>query len=102
MVSEKKPAGTVSPPTRSPTPAAPPSSVQHNTMARHQGVDTSMLRRAIWNYIQWKFGIRCLRDAGPDEDGYAVSPLLTVCIHAFNVPDQAIRTSWSENSLSGV
>ncbi|CAM4736033.1 unnamed protein product [Leuciscus chuanchicus] len=58
MVSEKKPAGTVSPPTGSPTPAAPPSSVQHNTMARHQGVDTSMLRRAIWNYIQCKFGIR--------------------------------------------
>lgn len=38
IVSEKKPAGTVSP-TGSPTPAAPPSSVQHNTMARHLGVD---------------------------------------------------------------
>ncbi|KAG1963978.1 sestrin-1 [Pimephales promelas] len=38
----------------------------YNTMATHQGVDTSMLRRAIWNYIHCMFGIR------------SVSPLLTV------------------------
>ncbi|XP_051954711.1 sestrin-1-like isoform X1 [Xyrauchen texanus] len=30
----------------------------YNTMATHQGVDTSMLRRAIWNYIHCMFGIR--------------------------------------------
>ncbi|XP_030628720.1 sestrin-1 isoform X2 [Chanos chanos] len=30
----------------------------YNTMAMHQGVDTSMLRRAIWNYIHCMFGIR--------------------------------------------
>ncbi|XP_026089047.1 sestrin-1-like isoform X2 [Carassius auratus] len=30
----------------------------YNTMATHEGVDTSMLRRAIWNYIHCMFGIR--------------------------------------------
>ncbi|XP_072102349.1 sestrin-2 isoform X3 [Mobula birostris] len=30
----------------------------YNTMAMHNGVDTSMLRRAIWNYIHCVFGIR--------------------------------------------
>ncbi|XP_072356784.1 sestrin-1-like isoform X2 [Scyliorhinus torazame] len=30
----------------------------YNTMAMHCGVDTSMLRRAIWNYIHCVFGIR--------------------------------------------
>ncbi|KAK6489967.1 sestrin-1-like isoform X1 [Huso huso] len=30
----------------------------YNTMAMHQDVDTSMLRRAIWNYIHCMFGIR--------------------------------------------
>ncbi|XP_059805174.1 sestrin-2-like isoform X1 [Hypanus sabinus] len=30
----------------------------YNTMAMHSGVDTSMLRRAIWNYIHCVFGIR--------------------------------------------
>lgn len=30
----------------------------YNTMAMHKDVDTSMLRRAIWNYIQCMFGIR--------------------------------------------
>uniref|UniRef100_A0AAY4CFY1 Sestrin-1 n=1 Tax=Denticeps clupeoides TaxID=299321 RepID=A0AAY4CFY1_9TELE len=30
----------------------------YNTMATHQGVDTTMLRRAIWNYIHCMFGIR--------------------------------------------
>ncbi|XP_018585818.1 sestrin-1 isoform X1 [Scleropages formosus] len=30
----------------------------YNTMAAHRGVDTSMLRRAIWNYIHCMFGIR--------------------------------------------
>ncbi|XP_069479035.1 sestrin-2 isoform X2 [Ambystoma mexicanum] len=30
----------------------------YHTMAMHSGVDTSMLRRAIWNYIHCVFGIR--------------------------------------------
>ncbi|XP_044523876.1 sestrin-2 isoform X1 [Gracilinanus agilis] len=30
----------------------------YNTIAMHSGVDTSMLRRAIWNYIHCVFGIR--------------------------------------------
>ncbi|KAM4632964.1 sestrin-1 isoform 1-T1 [Polymixia lowei] len=30
----------------------------YNTMASHKDVDTSMLRRAIWNYIHCMFGIR--------------------------------------------
>lgn len=30
----------------------------YNTMATHKDVDTSMLRRAIWNYIHCMFGIR--------------------------------------------
>nr|XP_033792395.1 sestrin-1 isoform X2 [Geotrypetes seraphini] len=30
----------------------------YNTMAMHTDVDTSMLRRAIWNYIHCMFGIR--------------------------------------------
>lgn len=30
----------------------------YNTMATHRDVDTSMLRRAIWNYIHCMFGIR--------------------------------------------
>lgn len=30
----------------------------YNTMAMHKDVDTSMLRRAIWNYIHCMFGIR--------------------------------------------
>ncbi|XP_072911986.1 sestrin-1 isoform X3 [Hemitrygon akajei] len=30
----------------------------YNTMAMHKNVDTSMLRRAIWNYIHCMFGIR--------------------------------------------
>ncbi|XP_039603833.1 sestrin-1 isoform X1 [Polypterus senegalus] len=30
----------------------------YNTMAMHRDVDTSMLRRAIWNYIHCMFGIR--------------------------------------------
>ncbi|XP_078423563.1 sestrin-1-like isoform X2 [Cetorhinus maximus] len=30
----------------------------YNTMAMHSGVNTSMLRRAIWNYIHCVFGIR--------------------------------------------
>ncbi|XP_023587822.1 sestrin-2 isoform X3 [Trichechus manatus latirostris] len=33
-------------------------SLTYNTMAMHSGVDTSMLRRAIWNYIHCVFGIR--------------------------------------------
>ncbi|MEQ2209508.1 hypothetical protein XENOCAPTIV_031042 [Xenoophorus captivus] len=32
----------------------------YNTMATHKDVDTSMLRRAIWNYIHCMFGIRAL------------------------------------------
>lgn len=32
----------------------------YNTMATHKDVDTSMLRRAIWNYIHCMFGIRCV------------------------------------------
>lgn len=41
----------------------------YNTMAMHKDVDTSMLRRAIWNYIHCMFGIRlvlllpCVRPA---------------------------------------
>ncbi|XP_014460456.1 sestrin-2 isoform X1 [Alligator mississippiensis] len=30
----------------------------YNTMAMHHGVDTSTLRRAIWNYVHCVFGIR--------------------------------------------
>ncbi|XP_064412375.1 sestrin-1 isoform X2 [Latimeria chalumnae] len=30
----------------------------YNTMAMHKDVDTSMLRRAVWNYIHCMFGIR--------------------------------------------
>ncbi|XP_033874492.1 sestrin-1-like isoform X3 [Acipenser ruthenus] len=30
----------------------------YNTMAMHRDVDTSMLRRAIWNYIHCMFGIK--------------------------------------------
>ncbi|XP_029487799.1 sestrin-1-like isoform X2 [Oncorhynchus nerka] len=30
----------------------------YNTMAMHKDVDTTMLRRAIWNYIHCMFGIR--------------------------------------------
>ncbi|XP_074832531.1 sestrin-2 isoform X2 [Carettochelys insculpta] len=30
----------------------------YNTIAMHSGVDTTMLRRAIWNYIHCVFGIR--------------------------------------------
>lgn len=39
----------------------------YNTMATHQGVDTSMLRRAIWNYIHCMFGIRSVfqKSRGP-------------------------------------
>lgn len=33
----------------------------YNTMAMHKDVDTSMLRRAIWNYIHCMFGIRLVR-----------------------------------------
>ncbi|KAI4589378.1 hypothetical protein MJG53_020402 [Ovis ammon polii x Ovis aries] len=33
-------------------------SLTYNTIAMHSGVDTSMLRRAIWNYIHCVFGIR--------------------------------------------
>lgn len=33
-------------------------SLTYNTIAMHSGVDTSMLRRAIWNYIHCIFGIR--------------------------------------------
>ena len=33
-------------------------SLTYNTMASHKDVDTSMLRRAIWNYIHCMFGIR--------------------------------------------
>ncbi|CAG5927985.1 unnamed protein product [Menidia menidia] len=38
----------------------------YNTMATHKDVDTSMLRRAIWNYIHCMFGIRsvCGRRSG--------------------------------------
>ncbi|XP_062818118.1 sestrin-2 isoform X3 [Anolis carolinensis] len=31
----------------------------YHTIAMHSGVDTSMLRRAIWNYVHCVFGIRC-------------------------------------------
>ncbi|MBN3311101.1 SESN1 protein, partial [Amia calva] len=34
----------------------------YNTMAMHKDVDTSMLRRAIWNYIHCMFGIRQVYD----------------------------------------
>ncbi|RXM95704.1 Sestrin-2 [Acipenser ruthenus] len=30
----------------------------YNTMAMHSGVDTKMLRKAVWNYIHCVFGIR--------------------------------------------
>lgn len=33
-------------------------SLTYNTIAMHSGVDTSMLRRAVWNYIHCVFGIR--------------------------------------------
>ena len=33
-------------------------SLTYNTIAMHSGVDTSVLRRAIWNYIHCVFGIR--------------------------------------------
>ncbi|XP_038613791.1 sestrin-2 isoform X1 [Tachyglossus aculeatus] len=33
-------------------------SLTYNTLATHRGVDTSVLRRAIWNYIHCVFGIR--------------------------------------------
>lgn len=35
----------------------------YNTMATHKDVDTSMLRRAIWNYIHCMFGIRSVTDS---------------------------------------
>lgn len=34
------------------------SSLTYRTMAMHCDVDTSMLRKAVWNYIQCVFGIR--------------------------------------------
>lgn len=34
----------------------------YNTMATHKDVDTSMLRRAIWNYIHCMFGIRSVAE----------------------------------------
>ena len=40
-------------------------SLTYNTMAMHSGVDTSMLRRAIWNYIHCVFGIRSVRSPSP-------------------------------------
>lgn len=36
----------------------------YNTMATHKDVDTSMLRRAIWNYIHCMFGIRWVSGNG--------------------------------------
>lgn len=39
-------------------------SLTYNTIAMHSGVDTSMLRRAIWNYIHCVFGIRLVQDQG--------------------------------------
>lgn len=42
----------------------------YNTMATHKDVDTSMLRRAIWNYIHCMFGIRCV----PRTQSHAASP----------------------------
>ncbi|MBN3321409.1 SESN2 protein, partial [Atractosteus spatula] len=34
------------------------SNLTYNTMAMHSGVDTYMLRKAVWNYIHCVFGIR--------------------------------------------
>lgn len=42
----------------------------YNTMATHKDVDTSMLRRAIWNYIHCMFGIRCV----PRTQSHAAPP----------------------------
>lgn len=36
-------------------------SLTYNTIAMHSGVDTSVLRRAIWNYIHCVFGIRWVK-----------------------------------------
>lgn len=37
----------------------------YNTIAMHCGVDTSMLRRAIWNYVHCVFGIRWVPEEPP-------------------------------------
>uniref|UniRef100_K7FUG6 Sestrin 2 n=1 Tax=Pelodiscus sinensis TaxID=13735 RepID=K7FUG6_PELSI len=45
----------------------------YNTIAMHSGVDTTMLRRAIWNYVHCVFGIRYRYD---DYDYGEVNQLL--------------------------
>lgn len=54
----------------------------YNTMATHKDVDTSMLRRAIWNYIHCMFGIRSvpvsLRGAGVILHLALTAPLLAL------------------------
>ncbi|XP_042189686.1 sestrin-1 isoform X1 [Callorhinchus milii] len=49
----------------------------YNTMAMHKDVDTSMLRRAIWNYIHCMFGIRY--------DDYDYGEINQLLEHSFKV-----------------
>lgn len=50
----------------------------YNTMATHKDVDTSMLRRAIWNYIHCMFGIRSV--PGKHDVASVLSCALLCCI----------------------
>lgn len=53
----------------------------YNTMATHKDVDTSMLRRAIWNYIHCMFGIRSVN--APPPPGVVRGRRLTAPLPAF-------------------
>lgn len=52
-------------------------SLTYNTMAMHNDVDTSMLRRAIWNYVHCMFGIRY--------DDYDYGEINQLLDHSFKV-----------------
>lgn len=57
----------------------------YNTMATHKDVDTSMLRRAIWNYIHCMFGIRSVPPAtraSRRASQVVIRPLLTAPLPA--------------------
>ncbi|CAH2221684.1 LOC443672 [Pelobates cultripes] len=72
----------------------------YHTIATHQGVDTSRLRRAIWNYIQCIYGIRY-----DDYDYGEVNHLLerslkvymkTVTCHPERVTHQLYKDFWRQ------
>lgn len=56
----------------------------YNTMATHKDVDTSMLRRAIWNYIHCMFGIRCV----PCAESHA-APAFAPCFSSLCSPPRS-------------